>query len=335
MKTILYFSLLFCLCSCEKLLIEPNPSNTNEAVFEQLWQEINDRYCYFKLKGVDWNAIRTKYKAKVNNQQSSTTFFNILAQMLNELKDGHVNLHIPKSSLTYSYYTTQGLLSGYAHNFSDSVLTKGYLKTGYGEKMRTTIFPNKIGYLYCGSFANSLSSDEWDTIIKSLQNTNGLIIDIRDNGGGTVENIGLLVRYFIRQTTTIGYTYSKQSAAPDDFSAYAPVTVSPAAMYYPNKVILLVNRRTFSAANMFTSAMADLEQVTLIGDMTGGGGAGPIGGELVNGWIYRFSAMAFCNSQKKDIESGIMPDVRLDMNANDMAHNIDSILEKALVSLER
>ncbi len=335
MKIILYFSLLFCLCSCEKLLIEPNPSNTNEAVFEQLWKEINGKYCYFKIKNVDWNVIHDKYKAKVNNQQNASTFFNILAQMLNELKDGHVNLHIPNTNVTYSYYTNQGLFNGYAHNFSDSVLTKGYLKTGCGTKVRTAILANNIGYLYYGSFATDLSSDDWDALIKSFSHTNGLIIDIRDNGGGSVENIRLLVRYFIEHSTTIGYTYSKQSADPNDFSTYIPVTVAPSSIYYPNKVMLLVNRHTFSAANMFTAAMKDLPQVTLIGDKTGGGGAGPIGGELLNGWLYRFSAMAFCNSQKQDIEVGIDPDIRVDMTTNDMAHDIDTIVEKALANLSR
>jgi C-terminal processing protease CtpA/Prc len=64
---------------------------------------------------------------------------------------------------------------------------------------------------------------------------------------------------------------------------------------------------------MFASAMAEQSQVTLVGDITGGGGAESIGGELPNGWLYRFSAVAFSNTKKEDIENGVMPDYRVNI----------------------
>ena len=106
--------------------------------------------------------------------------------------------------------------------------------------------------------------------------------------------------------------------------------VEPSGSFYGKKIILLTNRRVFSAANMFASAMSEQPQVTLVGDVTGGGGAGPIGGELPNGWLYRFSAVAFSNTKKEDIENGVMPDYRINITTKDESAKIDTILEKAI-----
>ncbi len=316
---------------CERLLISPDEQNTNVYNFELLWKTIHDKYCYFELKHIDWNAIHTKYYARVNDSLSQEAFFTVMSQMMNELKDGHVNLQIPNTRFSYTYYSNQGLLRGYARNFNDSILTNQYLKIGYGQKIRHIVFPQNIGYLYYGSFSSSLKDSEWDTIFQDFVNTKGLIIDVRDNSGGSVENIKTLMKHIVSQKTLIGYTRSKNSEEPNDFKAYTPVYVEPSGTPFYKKVVVLTNRRVFSAANMFVSAMSEQKDVVLVGDITGGGGAGPIGGELLNGWLYRFSAMAFSNSQKQDIENGVSPDIKINISAKDEENNIDSILERAFL----
>ncbi|MFY7828896.1 MAG: S41 family peptidase [Flectobacillus sp.] len=329
-KILLLIFVVFTLLGCEKLFIAPNPSNTPTENFEILWKTVRDKYCYFELKGIDWQSIYQKYRPKVNDQLTQDAFFTIVSQMMNELHDGHVNLQIPNTRYNYTYYSALGLLRGYARNFNDSILTNQYLKFGYGQKIRSTVLNENIGYIYYGSFSTTLEDKEWDNIINKMVITKGLIIDIRDNNGGSVENIKRLMQHFLLEKTLIGFTRSKNSATLHDFKNYTPVYVEPSGSFYGKKIILLTNRRVFSAANMFASAMSEQPQVTLVGDVTGGGGAGPIGGELPNGWLYRFSAVAFSNTKKEDIENGVMPDYRINITTKDESAKIDTILEKAI-----
>ena len=90
---------------------------------EALWQIIDTKYCYVEQKGVDWNAIHDDYIAKAKNIGSDQVkLFDLCAQMLDTLHDGHVNLI---SYFDQSYNTTW--YDAYPANF-DTDLQKLYLK---------------------------------------------------------------------------------------------------------------------------------------------------------------------------------------------------------------
>jgi C-terminal processing protease CtpA/Prc len=75
--------------------------------------------------------------------------------------------------------------------------------------------------------------------------------------------------------------------------------------------------------------MRYLPLVTLVGDKTGGGSGLPFSSELPNGWGVRFSASPHLDADKQQIEFGIDPDVKVDMDADDRARGIDTIIERA------
>ncbi|MCH8547120.1 MAG: hypothetical protein LAT54_10340, partial [Cryomorphaceae bacterium] len=52
---------VFC-CSCEKALFESDASASKEAVFDQLWQTMNEKYTFFDIKGVDWEVLGDTYR---------------------------------------------------------------------------------------------------------------------------------------------------------------------------------------------------------------------------------------------------------------------------------
>ena len=75
--------------------------------------------------------------------------------------------------------------------------------------------------------------------------------------------------------------------------------------------------------------MKHANNVTVIGDKTGGGSGLPFTSELPNGWSVRFSASPMFNSQKDHIEFGVEPDIYINMEPKDIDKNIDTIVEKA------
>ena len=75
---------------------ETEHENSPEGNFEALWQIIDEHYCFFDYKqheyGLDWNAVYNKYKVRVSNHMSTVQLFEVLTDMLAELRAGHVNL---------------------------------------------------------------------------------------------------------------------------------------------------------------------------------------------------------------------------------------------------
>ena len=100
-------------------------------------------------------------------------------------------------------------------------------------------------------------------------------------------------------------------------------------MRWIKPVVLLTNRGCFSSANDFAFTMKALENVTLMGDTTGGGGGMPMSSELPNGWVVRFSSAPTYDSEMNDVEFGVAPDIRLDMDDDDIKAGKDTYIERA------
>ena len=103
--------------------------DTPTGNFEALWHIIDEHYCFFDYKqhvyGLDWQEVYNKYKVRVNDNMSSTQLFEVLCDMLGELRDGHVNLI---SSMDYGRYWAWH--EAYPQNYSDT-LERRYLGTDY------------------------------------------------------------------------------------------------------------------------------------------------------------------------------------------------------------
>ena len=80
--------------------------------------------------------------------------------------------------------------------------------------------------------------------------------------------------------------------------------------------------------------MCCLPNVTIMGDKTGGGSGMPFTSELPNGWTVRFSASPHFNADMEQIEWGIEPDIKVNMDETDETKHIDTIIEKARAFLK-
>jgi len=127
----------------------------------------------------------------------------------------------------------------------------------------------------------------------------GLIIDVRNNGGGNLTNVEKLTSRFFNERTLIGYISHKVGPGHNDFSPLYPKYVkSSDRVRYQKPVVVLTNRGCYSATNEFVSIMKYAPNVTVMGDKTGGGSGLPFSSELPNGWSVRFSASPIFNAEK-------------------------------------
>lgn len=73
--------------------------------FEALWTIIDEHYCFLDEKGIDWDAVHDTYARRIGPEMTREELFIVCADMLDELKDGHVNLSAPFNT---SYYRNGG-----------------------------------------------------------------------------------------------------------------------------------------------------------------------------------------------------------------------------------
>lgn len=323
-----YIILLLILFSCEKLALSDEfKSQDPYVIFDYMWQVSNDKYAYFDLKKIDWDEIGVKYRTRLHPDMSEEELFNVLGTMLTELKDDHTNL---RSNFNYSRF---GVRYTAQDNFDWRIVVDQYLTPNFfitGPFRHDFINNTKIGYVRLSSFSNTLNSSHLNFIMEKYQDANGLIIDIRENGGGLLSNVYSLLERFIDEKTKIFYTRIKTGAKKNDFSPIEPVYLEPYnGIKYLKKVALLTDRGSYSASSFTALASNAIPKLIRIGDTTGGGLGVPNGGQLPNGWSYRFSiSQTLSLDQKPDFEMGVPPDIFVSMDWNNREQ--DEILEKAI-----
>lgn len=301
-----------------------------EANFESLWKIIDEQYCFLEYKkqeyGLDWDEVHERYAKRITSSMGSEALFEVLSEMVNELRDGHVNLH---SSLASSQY--REWFDAYPRNFSDSIQSI-YLRKDYINSSGLTyqILENNIGYIYCESFSDGIGDGNLDQTLNRLAVCDGLILDVRNNGGGNLTTAQKLAARFTDEKVLVGYMCHKKGPGHADFSEPKPVFLEPSnGIRWQKKVVVLTNRRSYSATNDFVNSMKQLPHVTILGDKTGGGSGLPFSFELPNGWSIRFSASPMFDPEMNQLEFGIAPDRKVDMTSEDMRRGKDTMIEQA------
>ncbi len=317
----LLLSVLFCGC-----IREDDYDNSPQGNFDALWTLMDEHYCYFTYKGIDWDAVRDKYRPRIVSGMGNDALFEVLGDMLAELKDGHVNLYSASNTARYwDWYLD------YPRNY-DEALVERYLGRKYriSGGLRYTILEDNVGYVSYESFSDGIGEGNLDEMLDYLSVCNGLIVDVRNNGGGNLTYSSRLAARFTNERVLTGYILHKAGPGHDDFSQPEPIYLEPSAsIRWQKPVAVLVNRHSYSATNDFANAMSCLPGVTLVGDRTGGGGGLPFSSELPNGWAVRFSASPHLDAQGAHIEGGIDPDVEVDMDEGDRQRGLDTIIEEA------
>lgn len=305
--------------------------------FEALWQLIDEHYCFFDYKGIDWNAVHDKYSVQISDTMDKYHLFNMLGLMLEELKDGHTNLISSFQTSRYWKWYEQ-----YPDNFNTVVHNK-YLGTDYrlSGGMKYTIMRDSIGYVYYGDFSNAVGESNLDEMFYYFKDCGALIIDVRQNSGGSLLYSERIASRFMNDSIfgpkmTCGYIMHKTGKGHNDFSEPYPIELeaSKRVRWY-RPVAVLTNRRSYSATNDFVNKMKMFPQVTIIGDRTGGGCGLPFNSEIPIGWNVRFSSSPMLDVNKQLTEFGIEPDIKINIKESDQLNGFDTIIETALDYLKK
>ncbi|MEM6377844.1 MAG: S41 family peptidase [Bacteroidota bacterium] len=322
----LFTLLLILLCNLSACQKEMLNEVKKQAVFKEMWQYIDENYIYFDHKAVDWQAVYEAYAPLVKEDISEAEFRELCFAMLNTLKDGHNRLTTPDFDENYNYR------DGFNIHFDLDLIKEKYLDNNFQDIGFYTygLLPNKIAYVHFQSFYQvGLIQEVIDFF--SEQAIQGIIFDIRDNSGGTGQDAVEIVGHFIDQVTTVGYLVEKTGKAPDDVSEPLSIKAIPKTPVLKVPVVLLTNRKSYSATTYLTAQFETLPNVTIVGQITGGGGGGNQTQELSNGWLLTISSSKLLDINfDESLESGIVPDIQINNDPTALENGTDQMLEKAI-----
>ena len=320
--SILFVGVIGTSCDSNDFDFENNPHGN----FDALWTILDENYCFFEYKDIDWDSIGVSYRARVTSNMSKDALFDLMAQMLSELKDGHVNL-IATHDITRYWSWKEEYPANFNSNIIDRYLTKDYQSAS---SMKYKILEDNVGYIYYGSFSNTVSNSGLNQILNRMSICKGIILDVRNNGGGSLVNVERIASHFFNERTLVGYISHKVGPGHNDFSELFPKYLdSSNDIRYQKPVFILTNRGCYSATNEFVSTMKHAHNATIVGDTTGGGGGFPFSSELPNGWSLRFSTSPTFSAKKEHIEFGVEPDVKLELTPADLNRMKDTYIEYA------
>jgi hypothetical protein len=170
-----------------------------------------------------------------------------------------------------------------------------------------------LGYLDLRAFAPpDRSGPKLAAAMSLLADTDALVIDLRNNGGGDPATVALLASYLFDERTRLNDIYDR---GKDSTTQYWTSDAHAGPKYGGGKkVYLLVSHDTFSAGEDFAYALKNLKRATLIGAATGGGAHPGTARRLTD----HFAAMvptgrSISPITKTDWEgTGVAPDVAMD-----------------------
>lgn len=269
------------------------------AALDALARALDERYVFPAKATEAMAAVRQHERAGAYDAiTSARTFAETLTRHLQDVtRDKHLRVRVASADRPVRPSGEQQLRSARENRY------------GVG---RSEILPGNVAYLEVRSFAAWApeARDSVGRIMSSLADADALIIDLRDNGGGSPEAVAFVSSYlFGDEPVHLNSLYFRPENRTDDFHTDPNV---PGRKFGATKpVFVLTSAYTFSAAEEFTYNLQARKRATIVGETTGGGahpgGVVPIGPHLT---VFVPSGRAINPVTKSNWEgTGVRPEI--------------------------
>jgi carboxyl-terminal processing protease len=383
------------------------------AVFDDVWETIEDRYYDTKFHGIDWQAKRATYRPAAARAANTLEFYDVLRQMIASLRDAHTRVYSPDEKFDWwsPRFVTVGLTvrevegaptviqveAGTAASRTDirqgdvivsvddipvaefvaqrmrnlGLVDEGNIRhrvianlfdgpagssvkirwvTRHGKQKSTVLqrywsqrnlgFNNqrkgKIAILRLDAFTQSVALEFSKNLPSVLEGAEGIVLDLRGNGGGDAEAMADVASLFLDEGTNLG-RFADRSGASFELQTFAK-RLWRNSTWAPVKLplVVLTSENTSSAAEILAAALQTKGRAQVIGSGTCGcvlairsRHALPDGGVLdVSEFDYKTASGVRLEG------AGIKPDTLSALTRADIYSRHDRALEHAIDLLE-
>jgi len=187
------------------------------------------------------------------------------------------------------------------------------------------------------AFTWGITRDFGGALKEKLRHTRGIVLDLRNNGGGDAEAMAGIATYFLPAATTLGQFTNRWGNVALNLETGASPSVGADRIAGSNiALVVLTSNRTSSAAEIFVAALREAHRATVIGGETCGCVLAirtrhglPDGGELdVSELDYRTANGVRLEGR------GVLPDESIPLQRRDLYSGHDRVLELALTKLK-
>jgi carboxyl-terminal processing protease len=254
MKNTVLITMIFLagvLASCQKTLIGNTAPNTPVANFDALWQGYSDWYGLFGVNKLNWDSLYRVSRPTIHNDMTNEELYQSLCALIKPLNDIHVFLQpttdgLPRYESSVFFRTHQ-----LQEDFSLSLLRQKYLTgmVSIDTNLHYGFLQGNLGYLHFGEFGMPLSfyQKQVPAILEKLKDTRGLVVDIRNHGGGDDEVSRYIAGLFAADKKLFMTVRKRNGRDRMQFTEPQQWYVDPAAKgRYIKPIVLLTTRWTAS-----------------------------------------------------------------------------------------
>ena len=179
------------------------------------------------------------------------------------------------------------------------------------------ILNDTIGYIQLGSFTNKSSANVLSTFkdMKS-KGVNSLILDLRDNGGGILEDAVQIVNMFVPKGETIVTTRGKSKETERLYKT----TIEPIDTIMP--IVVLINESTASASEILSGSLQDLDRAILVGKNSYGKGLVQVPKEIIFGGGIKITTSKYYISSGRCVQRLDYKHKNIDGSAKQVADSL-------------
>ena len=319
-----------------------------KAVFEAVWQTMNEHYAFFAQRRVDWADAGEKARMQINAETKDEALYESISKLLSTTNDAHVTFQAKingrerrltngrgatLTALRSAYESSkQGgnpadfynewirvtrsnvdsvLLGGRGKSALNGVAFWGVNRDAAGGDIGYLALSNLSGYTRGGSVIDDIEAvDRWlDEIIDACKSCNAMIVDISQNRGGDDRVAMAVAARFATQSVAV---YNKQAYSRTASADVQPFVLTPSSKpRFTGSVALVTDSVTVSAAEVLTLAMRALPNVNHVGQPTRGALSDALEKSLPNGWRFTLSNEIYRDASGELFEARGIPPKRL------------------------
>ncbi len=181
-----------------------------------------------------------------------------------------------------------------------------------------------IGYISVNQFADNTNKEvEKALFALKKEPLDGIIIDVRFNGGGYLDRAVDLVSMFLSQGNVV--SVARREGKPEAHYVYGrPIDTD-------TPLVVLINEGSASASEILAGALQDHGRATIIGKKSFGKGTIQEIFELPGGSSLRVTVAKWLTPNGKDLgKEGVYPDIEIERTVEDMENELDPQMDAAI-----
>ena len=182
--------------------------------------------------------------------------------------------------------------------------------------------PSDFCYIRLSSFISRNAATEFGTILNNNRNKKGFIVDLRSNPGGLLTNAIYISDMFLDGGTIVSTV---------DRDGYKETQRASSGVYTNKPVVVLINKGSASASEIFSGAMKDNNRAVIIGEQSFGKGLVQEINKLPYESGVNITIQKYLTPNGTDInKKGITPDIEVKLTEEDIKNKNDVQLKKAI-----